>query len=338
MKRLRWGILGTGNIARQFAEGVRASGSESKSQLVAVGSRSMESARSFAAVHNIAEAVGGYDELLRRQDVEAIYLSLPNTMHAEWTIRALRAGKHVLCEKPLAVSVAEAEAMAGAARDSGRVLIEAFMYLAHPQTLKLMELVRDGAIGRVRHVRTSFCYRVRNHVGNIRFDPNLAGGALMDVGCYCISFAQRLARAEPSEVHAVSTQHVSGVDEVTTVVMKFPCGMTSEFTCGMMLQTDNSAFVCGEEGFLRVPIPWKPPPGRGEVIQAYSTPPKQDSPGSKPLTPEPIIHRIADDRPLYGIEADAFADAVLNHALPFISIEESLAIARTIERVRRAIA
>lgn len=338
MKRLRFGILGTGNIARQFAEGVRASGADAKSQLVAVGSRSLESAKAFANAHSIPNAVGGYDELLQRQDVDAIYLSLPNTMHAEWTIRSLRAGKHVLCEKPLAVNVAEAEAMARAARESGRVLIEAFMYLAHPQTHKLMELIRAGAIGRVRHVRASFCYRVRNHAGNIRFDPNLAGGALMDVGCYCISFAQRIADAEPSEVYAVSTRHASGVDEVTTVVMKFPCGMTSEFTCGMMLQTDNSAFVCGEEGFLRVPIPWKPPQGKGEVIQAFSTPPKQDSPGQKPVTPEPIVHRIADARPLYGIEADAFADAVLDHATPFISIEESLAIARTIERVQRAIA
>jgi D-xylose 1-dehydrogenase (NADP+, D-xylono-1,5-lactone-forming) len=258
-------------------------------------------------------------------------------MHHEWTIKALRAGKHVLCEKPVSVTLAEAQEMYAVAEQTGRVLIEAFMYRAHPQTLQAYQLVRSGAIGNLKLIRTSFCYRVRKTDGNIRFDASLAGGALMDVGCYCLSFARMIAGQEPNDLHAVSIRHDSGVDEQTSVVMKFPSGVVSQFTVGMMTQADNAAFVCGDEGYLRIPIPWKPPPGNGQVILAQSIPPRQDNPNAAPIVPEPTVYRIEDARPLYGIEADAFADCVLDSAPPFVSARDTLGNMSCLERLRAAI-
>src|SRR5579884_3712182 len=227
---LRWGILGTGNIARQFAG---AFGTAQRSVLAAVGSRELSSAQTFARTHGIPEAFGSYDQVLASGDVDAVYVSLPNSMHHQWTIAALRAGKHVLCEKPIASNSAEAEEMFEVARRQGRVLMEAFMYRSHPQTLAVIEAVRAGAIGQVRLIRTSFCYRTMRIAGNIRFDPKLAGGALMDVGCYCTDFSRLIAGVEPTRVVATGQKHETGVDEIAGAVLEFPNQITASFTCGM---------------------------------------------------------------------------------------------------------
>lgn len=337
MKRLRWGILGTGNIAKQFADGVRRA---ERGEIVAVGSRSDDSARSFAATFGVSRAHASYDALLADADVDAIYLSLPNSMHREWTLKALAAGKHVLCEKPMAATVAEVEEMFAAADRAGRVLIEAFMYRAHPQTAAIVQAVRSGAIGTLRSIRTSFCFRVRQPVGNIRFDASLQGGALMDVGCYCVSFSRLLVGADPIEIKAIATHHAGSVDEQTAVIMKYANGVTAEFTCGMGLQADNTAHVCGDEGYLTVAWPWKPPVGGTEIIVRGAVPPRQDQKDpSKPLAaPEPRVIAVPNDRPLYAIEADAFAASVLDGAPPFVAREESLGNARTIEAIARQIA
>src|SRR4051794_5096233 len=184
---LRWAILGTGNIAKQFAAGVRQS---ARSRTVAVASRAIETARDFARDYEITSAYGSYDAMLADRSVDAVYLSLPNSMHREWTIRSIRAGKHVLCEKPFAMNAGESAEMIDVAQREGRVLIEAFMYRAHPQTGAIVDAVRGGKIGRLQLVRTSFCYRTTRIAGNVRFDRELGGGALMDVGCYCLSFAR----------------------------------------------------------------------------------------------------------------------------------------------------
>ncbi|MGN6628206.1 MAG: Gfo/Idh/MocA family protein, partial [Tepidisphaeraceae bacterium] len=255
---LRWGILGTGNIARQFANGVRQSES---GVLAAVGSRSIDSARAFAGQFQVPIAHGDYDALLADRDCDALYVSLPNTMHHAWAIKALRAGKHVLCEKPISVTAAEAEEMFDVAHTQGRVLVEAFMYRAHPQTLAVVEAVRSGAIGRIKLIRTSFCYRTKKIDGNIRFDRTLAGGAMMDIGCYCLSFARLIAGGEPVEAKIVGAELVNGVDVLVSGSLKFPGGVLSSFTCGMNTQADNSADICGEEGWITIPVPWKPPAG-----------------------------------------------------------------------------
>ncbi len=328
---LRWGILGTGNIARQFAAGVKGS---ARGVLAAVGSRSSTSAAEFAKVFQAPVAHGSYDALLDDPSYDALYISLPNTMHHEWTIKALRAGKHVLCEKPISVTLDEAREMFAVADECGRTLIEAFMYRAHPQTIKALQLVRSGVIGNVKLVRSSFCYRVRKTDGNIRFDASLAGGALMDVGCYCLSLSRMITGEEPSELYGVNTRHPSGVDEQTSAVLKFPSGAVAEFTVGMMTQADNAAYICGDEGYLKIPVPWKPIPGRGEVILSHSIPPRQDNPAAKPTIPEPTVYQIDDDRPLYGIEADAFADSVVDSAPPFVSVQDTLGNMACLERLR----
>src|SRR5687767_8487331 len=249
-RRLKLGIMGTGNIAGQFCMGTLAS---PRIQLAAVGSRSTEAARAFAERFDIPGAHGSYDALLSARDVDAIYLSLPNSMHHEWTIKALRAGRHVLCEKPLAVTSAEAEEMFEVARRTGKVLVEAFMYVSHPQTKRVIEVINSGAIGELRLIRSSFCYRTSRMEGNIRFDPRLAGGALMDVGCYCTHFARMIAGAEPDSISAVGTLHPSGVDHLSSGVLRFPSGVVAMFSCGMLTQCDNTAHICGTEGYLEIP-------------------------------------------------------------------------------------
>ena len=332
MTKLRWGILGTGNIAKQFAEGVRQSRT---GQLAAVGSRSAQSAGGFAKTFDVPAAHPSYDALLADPSFDALYLSLPNTMHHEWAIKALRAGKHVLCEKPISVTAAEAREMFAVAKECGRVLIEAFMFRAHPQTLKAVELVRSGAIGNLKSIRTSFCYRVRKTDGNIRFDPSLAGGALMDVGCYCLSFSRLIAGDEPTQIFGSAIRHVSGVDEQTAALLAFPGGVSATFTVGMMTQADNAAYVCGDEGYLKIPVPWKPPAGGGQVIVCQSTPPKQDNPAARPVTPEPVVHAVGDDRNVYAVEADAFAACIFDGASPFVSESDSVGNMLAIEALRQ---
>src|SRR5689334_14308924 len=224
---LRWGILGTGNIARQFATGVRQS---ARCRTVAVASRAIDTARDFAQTYEITSAYGSYDAMLADRSVDAIYLSLPNSLHHKWTLRSIRAGKHVLCEKPFAMNAEEAAEMIDVAQREGRVLIEAFMYRAHPQTRAIVQAVRGGKIGRLQVIRTSFCYRTTRIAGNVRFVRELGGGALMDVGCYCLSFSRLLAGAEPTSAHAVAKFHESGVDEITSGVLGFADGTTATFT------------------------------------------------------------------------------------------------------------
>lgn len=337
MSRLRWGILGTGNIAKQFAEGVR-TGSD-RTALVATGSRTQAAADGFAAKFG-GRAHGSYDALLADAEVDAIYLSLPNAMHHEWTLKALAAGKHVLCEKPLACSTREAQEMFAAARAADRVLIEAFMYRAHPQTRAIADTIARGAIGTVKNIRTSFCYRVRNWQGNIRFDPTLQGGALMDVGCYCISFSRLIAGTDPDVVHAVARRHESGVDEQTTVAMRYPNGITAEFTVGMMTQADNTAHVCGDEGYLSVGWPWKPAAPGTQILVRGAIPPRQDAANQPagnaaqpPVAPPPQIIDVPNSKPLYALEADAFAATVLDGVPPFMTEAESIGVMRTIEQI-----
>lgn len=331
--QLRWGVLGTGNIARQFVAGVRDS---ARGRVVAVASRSPESAKAFAAQFGIATAVGGYDALLQRDDLDAVYVSLPNTLHHEWTIRALQSGKHVLCEKPLACSEGEAIQMFSAARDAGRTLLEAYMYRAHPQTQAVLRQLAVGAIGTIRHVRTAFCFRVRKTEGNIRFDPSLSGGALMDVGGYCLGFSMLVARSEPTGALAYSLPHPTGVDEQTSVLLDFEGGLTASFTVGMGLQADNTAMICGTEGYIEIAWPWKPAKGRSGFVIARQVPPRQDSVGKPVASPPPReTIEVPVEQDLYGIEADAFAAVVQDGAAPFVTERESIAYARWLQRLRK---
>jgi len=331
--KLRWGILGTGNIASQFAKGMAFS---RRGALTAVGSRQQKSAEEFARIHTVPRVFDSYESLIADGEIDAIYNSLPNSLHADWTIRARKAGKHVLCEKPLAMNAAEAEKMFDAARKAGRVLVEAFMYRSHPQTLALVETVRSGAIGPLRLIRSSFCYRTRSIDGNVRFARELGGGGLMDIGCYCINFARLFAGAEPTAIHVAANFHPNGVDEMAIGTLVFPNNIVSSFTCGMCLHADNTAYLCGEEGFIEVPVPWKPSPDNSKFIVTRGNEPKMDKP--KSVAPPPReVRNIEAPGDLYQMEADDFAAAVLDGRPPRLSRDDSVGNMRVLDEMRRQI-
>ena len=330
--QLRWGILGTGNIAGQFCGGLGGR----RGRIVHVGSRA--DASTFASTHHIP-AHGSYESVLADPDVDAVYVSLPNALHHRWAIAALRAGKHVLCEKPVALDAAEAGEMFDVAARQGRLLVEAFMYRAHPLTVAVQRAVADGAIGQLRLVRTSFCYRTTKVAGNVRFDRPLGGGCLMDVGCYCVNFARTFAGAEPTAVSAAATFGPGGVDVGVVGTLAFPGGVLASFTCGMDAQADNTAFVCGTDGFIEVPVPWKPPAGQAVYVVARGTPPKMDG-GARPTSsaaPPRQTVTVPVDGSLYGIEADAFAAAVLDGATPFVTPADTLGNMRVLDELRRQV-
>ncbi len=332
-KRLRWGILGTGNIAKQFAAGVKGA---RRSEVVAVGSRNAKTASEFAAAQGVGTAHASYDELLANPSVDAIYNSLPNSLHHEWTIKSLKAGKHVLCEKPMAMDLAQTQAMFDAARANQRVLMEAFMYRSHPLTHAVIDAVRAGEIGDLKLIRISFCYRT-TRMENIRFAPELGGGGLMDVGCYCINFSRLFAGAEPVEVHATGHMHQRGVDDVVVANMRFASGIVASFTCGMNVHADNTAYLCGTDGYIEVPIPWKPPVEKATFTIAHSTPPKMDLPTAPPKPPREMRY-VNAGMELYGLEADDFAAAVLDGRPPVVSEAETVGNMKVLDEMRRQLA
>ena len=336
---LRWGILGTGNIANQFAAGVLTA---RRSRITAVGSRTSQAAQAFADKYQIKQSHASYQQLLDDRDVDAVYNSLPNTLHHEWTIKALRAGKHVLCEKPFAVDARQAQEMFDVAAAEKRLLMEAFMYRTHPLIKEVARQVRAGAIGRLRHIRTSFCYRTTRIAGNIRFDPALAGGALMDVGCYCLNFSRFFAGAEPLSVRAAANLHDSGVDDHTAGLLTFPGGLLATFICAMTVQADNTATLAGDEGFIELPIPWKPPTEDATYVIGRATPPRQDLAGPRP--PSSIAAGPRETRTvstggvgLYGMEADDFAASVLDDSPATISPADTLGNMTLLDEIRRQV-
>lgn len=328
---LRWGILGTGNIAGQFAESLRGA---LRGSVVAVASRRAESARSFASRHAIDCAHEGYDALLRDRNIDAVYNALPNTLHHKWTVAALKSGKHVLCEKPFASNLGESEQMFDVAERQGRCLVEAFMYRSHPLTAAVIQQVRQGAIGELRLLRISFCYSTQRIEGNVRFSNELAGGALMDLGCYCTNFARLHATAEPIQTHVEAQLHASGVDILTAGTLRFPGDLIASFVCGMNSHADNSAFLCGSKGFIVIPIPWKPPVTGAEFTVATMPPPRMDQ--KKPgKIPPPQTFRLDAGKPLYALEADDFTAAVQDGAPPAVSRADTLGNMRVLDELRQ---
>lgn len=328
-RRLRWGILGTGNIARQFAAGIA---SHERSELAAVGSRSLDTAEAFARQFGVAQAYGAYDTVLRDRQVDAVYISLPNSLHHPWTLRAVRAGKHVLCEKPIAATAEQAEEMFHVAQAEGRVLAEAFMYRSHPLTHAVLKAVHGGEIGSLRLIRTSFCFRITRVEGNIRFDPRLAGGALMDIGCYCLNFSRLFAGAEPERFDVIGSLHPSGVDEMAAGVLHFPGGVIASFTCGMGVQADNTAYLCGKEGYIEIPIPWKPPREDAQYTVAHSTPPRMDT--AAPVQKPRDTRRVSAPLELYGLEAEDFAASALDGAPVRVTPQDSIGNMRLLDAMR----
>ena len=282
---LQWGILATGNIARAFAQGLSHS---TTGRLAAVGSRSAASAEAFGKNFGlpVKSCHGSYEELLADPAVQAVYISNPHPGHAEWAIRCAEAGKHVLCEKPLAVNHAEAMAVVEAARRHDVFLMEAFMYRCHPQTAKIVDLIREGAIGAVRVIQATFSFHTKADATSRLLDPELGGGGILDVGCYPVSMSRLVAGAatgrpfaNPTGLQAVGQLGETGVDAYTAAVATFPGEIVAQLACGVRVTQENVVRIYGEEGSIFVPTPWAPSRDGGPskiVVHRHGEPEPRD--------------------------------------------------------------
>ncbi|MDA0168732.1 Gfo/Idh/MocA family oxidoreductase [Solirubrobacter taibaiensis] len=313
---IRWGILSTARIADRIVDGAR--GAEN-AQITAVGSRDLARARAWADERGIEHAYGSYEELLASPEIDAVYIPLPNSMHVQWSITALEAGKHVLCEKPLARDPAEVDRAFDVAEREGRVLMEAFMWRFHPQTEEVVRLVRDGAIGDLRVIRAAFGFNLP-WMENVRWSAELEGGALMDVGCYCISGARVIAGTEPERVSGEQVLGGDGVDARFAGVLRFPGDVLATIDCGMDVHRRNQIEVVGSEGTILVPSPWQTPLGarielsRGDALEVV-----------EPESVDP-----------YTRELEEFGCAVSGGPPPRLGRDDSLGQARTIQALYRA--
>lgn len=261
METVRWGVLSTARIGRKRL--LPAIAGSQNGRLAAIASRDEAQAAAVAATFGPeVRAHGSYEALLADPEINAIYNPLPNSLHAEWTIQALRAGKPVLCEKPLAATVAEAEAMVAAATETGQLLMEAFMYRFHPRIERLLALVAEGAIGPLRAVRSAFTFPLEDS-GNVRFSAGLAGGALMDVGCYCVNAARTVLGADPLAASAVAHfgAEGEGVDETLSGLLHFAGGVAAHFDCSLRAEPSQFVELLGADGMLRADGAFNP----GEV-------------------------------------------------------------------------
>jgi D-xylose 1-dehydrogenase (NADP+, D-xylono-1,5-lactone-forming) len=307
--------MSTALINGKFLAGAREA---SGVKVVAVASRTLESAERFAREHGIERAHAGYDALLADPEVEAVYISLPNSLHVEWTERALRAGKHVLCEKPLSRHAQEVARCFELAEQQNRLLMEGFMYRHHPQTRRLTELLADDAVGALRLVRAAFSFELPE-AGNVRLSRALDGGALMDVGCYCLSGA-RVAAGEPLEVTAQQTLGGDGVDVGFVATLRFPGDVLGHFDAGMSFAVRDELELVGEHGSLFLDDPWH--------------------------CLEPVIELRRDGRQTerieippansYRLEAENFSAAIRGGEPPLLGREDALGQARAIEALYQA--
>jgi predicted dehydrogenase len=320
MSELRWGVLSTAKIAREkVIPGIKGA---QRSRLVAIASRDRARAKAVAADAGIERVHESYDALLADPEVDAVYVPLPNHLHAEWSIAAARAGKHVLCEKPLAPTAADAERMIAVAEAEGVRLMEAFMYRLHPSWARVVELVRAGAIGRLVAVQSWFSY-YNDDPANIRNVRAFAGGALYDIGCYCVDLSRLLFDAEPIDVRAsIVRDPVSGVDVLTTGIIDFPTGVAS-FGCSTRSERDQRVDILGTDGRISIDIPFNIPPDRPTHVRLVRG-------GDPPVAPaiETIEFPSADP---YSVEVGRFAAAILDDEPTPVPPANAVANLRAIE-------
>jgi predicted dehydrogenase len=327
-RKLRWGVLSTADIGqRKWIPGVRRA-PQQRGEIVAIASRDGATAARVATDLGIPRAHDSYEALLADPEVEAVYIPLPNHLHLEWALAAARAGKHVLCEKPLALTSADAEQMVAAAREAGVLLMEAFMYRLHPSWQAVRELIASGRIGRLQTVQSWFSY-YNDDPRNIRNIRDAGGGALLDIGCYCVNLSRMLHGAEPERVEASIVRDPDmEVDVVTSALLVFPGGGTATFTVSTRSETDQRVHIYGTEGHISIGIPFNIPPDRPTQIFVTQG-------GDAPVAPnvERLTFETADP---YGVEADAFAAAVLDGAPLPVPPEDAVANLRVLERIVEA--
>ncbi len=338
--RLKWGIIGTGLIARELADGVKAS---TTGTLLAVGSRAQATADAFGEQYGVPRHYGSYEALLADPDVQAVYIATPHPMHAEWTIKAAEAGKHILVEKPIGMNWYEAMAMIEAARAHDVFLMEAFMYRCHPQMKRLVQLIRDGAIGQVQLICASFSYASPFNPESRAYKNDLGGGGILDVGCYPVSVARLIAGAaagkpfeEPTEVKGCGHLGQTGVDEYAIASLRFSGDIVAQVACGVGLNPsnedrqhdDNIVEIFGAEGKITIPDPWIPSRWNREpariILKRHAE-----------QTAETILVEAPND--LYTYEVDEVANHIAERQAPAMSWDDSLGNMRVLDRWRQEV-
>jgi D-xylose 1-dehydrogenase (NADP+, D-xylono-1,5-lactone-forming) len=316
---VHWGILGPGRIAPRIARGLDGN---PRGRLAAVASRDPERARAFAGRHGAPIVHDGYEALLADDRIDAVYIALPNALHAEWTVRALDAGKHVLCEKPLAMSVEEVDAIIAASERSGRIAVEAFMYLHHPQTLRAIEIAASGTLGDLQVVSSAFSFLL-TYPDDPRVDAALGGGSLWDVGCYPVSISRRIAGTEPDAVAAFARFDDAGVDRTFVGQLRFPGGLLAHFESGFAAADRERVEIVGSDATLVVDHPFLPEPDGPPPSLAIL----------RSGTREPIAVPSIDQ---YRAEVDDLQAAILDGAPPRVDLAFSRGSIATLVALDRA--
>lgn len=315
--KIRWGILSTAKIG--VAKVIPATQRSSLGVVTAIASRSVVKAREAAERLGIPKAYGSYEELLRDPDVDAIYNPLPNHLHVPWSLRALESGKHVLCEKPLAMNAEEAQSLLDASAKFPELkIMEAFMYRFHPQWVKAKALVEEGRIGELMTINAFFSYH-NTDPANIRNKADIGGGGLMDIGCYCISLSRFMFGREPVGVRGIiERDKVMGTDVLTSGMLDFSTG-TATFTCATQLTPYQRVNILGNAGRIEIEIPFNAPPDKPTRLWLH------DARGAEELSFDPCDQ--------YSLQADAFAKAVLDQTPVPTPLEDALANMKVIDRV-----
>jgi len=330
MNSLSWGILGTGRIAGIFAGQL----AQSKTgKLVAVGSRSQASADKFAAEHGVTRRHGSYEALLGDPAVQAVYITTPHPLHAEWAIRAAEAGKHILCEKPLTLNYDDSVAVIDAARRHDVFLMEGFMYRCHPQITKLVELIRGTAIGDIRVIQASFGFHRDFDPTTRLFSNALGGGGILDVGCYTVSMSRLIAGivigkpfAEPIEVKGCAHFVPTGVDSWAVASLKFPGEIVAALATSVEVQQDNVVRIYGSHGRILVPAPW------AQIHDGLTTKLIVERKGE-------ALREIAVElsQPIFAIEADHVAAHIEQRQAPAMSWDDTLGNMKALDQWRASI-
>jgi predicted dehydrogenase len=324
--KINWGILGNAMIARKCV--IPAIQKSSNGQIHVLATRSPATAASVVSANRIPRVCDRYDSVLEDSAVDAVYIPLPNHLHRPWTMKALAAGKHVLCEKPLACNAAEAREMVAGAIESGLVLMEAFMFRFHPRSRRIKQIIDGGGIGKPRLLRSAFCYHMDDKIlktaNNARLKPEMGGGALLDVGCYCVNAARWLMAAEPIQVQAQAVYHPDGVDIHMVATMQFPDSQLAVAEASFISALQQTYTVVGSTGAVELPhdafIPW-------EKDAVYTLRGQDQEIGEKQVVPG------ANE---YQLMVEHFGDVVLDKTKPDYSLEDSLANMRALDALAEA--
>lgn len=327
---IKWGILSTARFNDKIIEVIKLS---KHSEVQAVASRSIERAQEYAKNRGIPTAYGSYEELLEDPELDVIYIPLPNSLHAEWTVKALEAGKHVLCEKPLALSLQEMADIEEAARKNNKIVFEGFAYFFHPQTIELMKILKENKIGNIQFIQSSFHIDLsllfRNGVPvpnseQIRLNPDLGGGCLWDIGAYCSSLSILIAQAgEPTEVWAHAIKGPTGVDIMTTAHMKFANGALAQFSLSFYSPYSTKMTIFGSKGIISLDAPWRPGLWKENSITFVS----EFEPDEKVFFPKgnPFVYEIEamENAVMYGIKPAMSLDLSKSFLRTLLALKES---------------